>query len=220
MKSLSKFQATSVGSEPCHDGLAGSRAFAAGTSCFARRWPHLLLAKRPTQPSAQTPDWLSDESASRLDVGIDVYAPAYLPGPFGGEPEIQASDGYFSFYWLQGGAPPTFLQVTGTYGGVVPDFSYYDRNIPLVQNASAMGYPAWRDISPIYDVIYWMIGDVLYTVESHNLTDGDSMSVVNSLMYVSAPADGPSAEPTTPTEPPAPAGSQLFDRCTCVRERR
>ena len=168
---------------------------------------HVMAAPSPgqtaTQASAQIPDWLSEESASRLDVGIDVYAPAFLPGPFGGEPEIQASDGYFSFYWLQGGAPPTFLQITGTYGGVVPDFSYYDRNIPLVQNASAMGYPAWRDISPIYDVIYWMIGDVLYTVESHNLIDGDSMSVVNSLMYVSAPAAAP-AEPTTPAEPAAP----------------
>ncbi len=161
---------------------------------------------RVEQLSAQTPDWLSDESASRLDVGIDVLAPSYLPGPFGGEPEIQASDGYYSLYWLQAGAPPTFLQVTGTYGGEIPAFSYYDRNVQLVQNASALGYPAYRDISPIYDVIYWKIGDVLYTVESHNLSDGDSMTVVDSLMYVTPPATAPGAEePTLPTEEPAPA---------------
>src|SRR4051812_11978565 len=52
----------------------------------------------------QLPDWLSPESAARLGVGIDVLIPSYVPAPFGGEPEVQASDGYYSLYWLIPGA--------------------------------------------------------------------------------------------------------------------
>jgi hypothetical protein len=139
------------------------------------------------QRSYQIPEWMSQETASRLAVGIDVYVPPYVPGPFGGEPEVQAYDGYYSLYWLIPGAPPTFLHVTGEYGGVIPDFSYYDRNIQLEQNATVLGYPAYHDLSPIYDIVYWAIGDVVYTVESHNLTADDSLSLANALMYMAPP---------------------------------
>ena len=106
-----------------------------------------------TVESYQAPDWMSAETASRLSVGIDVYAPSYIPGPFGGEPEVQAYDGYYSLYWQIPGAPPP-LRVTGELGGVIPDFSYYDRNIQLEQNATVQGYPAYHDVSPIYDTVY------------------------------------------------------------------
>ncbi|CAN5549403.1 hypothetical protein BH23CHL4_BH23CHL4_03890 [soil metagenome] len=137
--------------------------------------------------SYQSPDWMSQETASRLAVGIDVYAPPAVPAPFGGEPEVQAFDGYYGLYWQIAGAPPTFLRVTGELGGVIPDFSYYDRNIQLQQNATVQGYPAYHDLSPIYDTVYWSVGDVVYTVESHNLVSDDSLSLANSLMYVAPP---------------------------------
>ena len=119
----------------------------------------------PTQPHAanQLPDWLSPETAARLNVGIDVLIPSYVPAPFGGEPEVQSSDGYYSLYWLIPGAPPTYLRITGTAGGEIPAFSYYDRNIQLEQNDSVQGYPAWHDDTPIYDLVYWQVGNVVYT---------------------------------------------------------
>lgn len=138
----------------------------------------------------QLPDWLSPETASRLAVGIDVLAPSYVPAPFGGEPEVQASDGYYSFYWLIPGAPPTYLRVTGTAGGEIPAFSYYDRNVQLEQNDSVMGYPAWHDVTPIYDLVYWQIGNVVYTVESHNLAGDTTMGIANSLISLVIPETG------------------------------
>jgi len=144
-------------------------------------------ANATQKASYQSPDWMSSETASRLAVGIDVYAPSFVPAPFSGEPEVQASDGYYSLYWQIAGAPPTFLRVTGEAGGVIPDFSYYDRNIQLEQNATVQGSAAYHDVSPIYDIVYWSVGGVVYTVESHNLAGDDSLSLANSLMYVAPP---------------------------------
>ena len=143
--------------------------------------PQVLAA-----PSAQIPDWLSTESASRLAIGIDVYAPSWLPSPFGGEPEIQAYEGYYSFYWLVSGTPVTYLRVTGEAGGVIPDYSAADRNNHLLQNATVMGYPAWHDLTSIYDLVYWQIGNVVYSVDSYNV-GSDSLSIANSLMLVTPP---------------------------------
>jgi hypothetical protein len=149
-----------------------------------------------SQQNYQTPDWMSSDAASRLAIGIDVYAPPYVPAPFGGEPQVQAYQGYYSFYWNVPGAPPTFLRVTGEYGGVIPDFSYYDRNIQLQQNTSVQGYAAYHDVSPIYDVVYWRVGEVVYTVESHNLVSDDSLSLANMLVLVTPPVS-----PDPPTAP-------------------
>jgi hypothetical protein len=144
----------------------------------------------------QLPDWLSPETAVRLAVGIDVLIPEYVPAPFGGEPEVQASDGFYSLYWLIPGAPPTYLRITGTAGGEIPAFSYYDRNNQLVQNDSVMGYPAWHDVTPIYDLVYWQVGNVVYTVESHNMTGDTTMGVANSLMSLVVPdSSGQMTEP-------------------------
>lgn len=153
----------------------------------------------------QLPDWLTSETVARLSVGIDVLIPSYVPAPFGGEPEVQASDGYYSLYWLVPGAPPTYLRITGTAGGEIPAFSYYDRNVQLEQNDVVMGYPAWHDVTPIYDLVYWQVGNVVYTVESHNMTGDTTMGIANSLMSMVVPeAGGETADPgpsgQTPTE--------------------
>ncbi len=149
-------------------------------------------AQSQTAPvsGAQLPDWLSPETAARLLVGIDVLVPSYVPAPFDGEPEVQASDGYYSLYWLIPGAPPTYLRITGTAGGEIPAFSYYDRNVQLEQNDSVMGYPAWHDDTPIYDLVYWQVGNVVYTVESHNLAGDTTMGIANSLMSLVVPETG------------------------------
>lgn len=153
--------------------------------------------------SAQLPDWLSAESASRLAVGINVYAPSWIPSPFGGGPEIQAYSGYYSFYWLIPGTPVTYLRVTGEAGGTIPAYSIYDRNNQLQQNATVMGYPAWHDLTPGYDLVYWQIGNVVYTVDSKNMTGSDSLSLANSLMLVVPPSSGSNGGGSTgsPTEP-------------------
>ncbi len=166
-----------------------------------------LLSAAPSQPeqstqiSAQIPDWMSAETASRLAIGIDVYAPSWVPGPFSGEPDIQAYDGYYSLYWLIPGVPPTFLRVTGEAGGSIPAYSYYDRNVQLQQNATVMGYPAWHDVTPIYDLVYWQIGNVVYTVESFSLTSDTTMSLVNNLMLVTPPAQTGGQQAETPETP-------------------
>ena len=119
--------------------------------------------------------------------GGERRARGAVPEPFGGEPEVQASDGYYSLYWLIPGAPPTYLRITGTAGGEIPAYSYYDRNVQLEQNDSVMGYPAWHDDTPIYDLVYWQVGNVVYTVESHNLVSDTTMGIANSLMSLVIP---------------------------------
>lgn len=164
----------------------------------------------------QLPDWLSAETASRLAIGIDVLVPSYVPAPFGGEPEVLASDGYYSLYWLIPGAPPTYLRITGTAGGEIPAFSYYDRNVQLEQNDSVMGYPAWHDVTPIYDLVYWQIGSVVYTVESHNMVGDTTMGVANALISLVIPETGGEApaEPveTDATPLPAPENAVFVSR--------
>jgi len=166
--------------------------------------------------AAQLPDWLSPETAARLSVGIDVLVPSYVPAPFGGEPEVQASDGFYSLYWLIPGAPPTYLRITGTAGGEIPAFSYYDRNVQLEQNDSVMGYPAWHDDTPIYDLVYWQVGNVVYTVESHNLAGDTTMGIANSLVSLVVPeTGGQGGEATSDSSSgssatPADAGGDVF----------
>ncbi len=159
----------------------------------------------PIISANQLPDWLSSDTAARLNVGIDVLVPSYVPEPFGGEPEVQASDGYYSLYWLIPGAPPTYLRITGTAGGEIPAYSYYDRNVQLEQNDSVMGYPAWHDDTPIYDLVYWQVGNVVYTVESHNLVSDTTMGIANSLMSLVIPDTGGE---TTGGEPDGGNGAQ------------
>lgn len=154
----------------------------------------------------QLPEWLSSETASRLAVGIEVLVPSYIPAPFAGEPEVQSSDGYYSLYWLIPGAPPTYLRITGTAGGEIPAYSYYDRNVQLEQNDSVMGYPAWHDVTPIYDLVYWQVGDVVYTVESHNMTGDTTMGIANALSSLIVPDTGGEIVEEKPASGATPAG--------------
>ncbi len=152
----------------------------------------------PTTPqvaqSAQaTPDWLSAESAARLDLDFPVLVPGAVPGPFGGEPNIYAAGGYYSLYWVIYGGAPTFLEIRGEVGGDIPDGSAYDLNVPLVANASVRGNQAYRDLTPIYDTIWWESGGVVYMVSSKGLTGTDSLAVANALTRF---------VPSTPAEPP------------------
>jgi hypothetical protein len=132
------------------------------------------------------PDWMPAESAAQLDVGIDVLVPVAVPAPFAGAPQISAASGYYSLYWFVGGGAPTLLQITGTAGGEIPAYSKYDRNVQLVANASVNGATAYRDLTPIYDLVYWKVGNVVYTVESQN-SSVDSLSLANSLVVLPVP---------------------------------
>ncbi len=62
-------------------------------------------------------------------------------------------------------------------------------------NAAVQGYPAYHDLTPIYDKVYWQVGNIVYTVDSHNLSSTDSLSLANSLY------------PLGGTPPPADTGS-------------
>ena len=135
------------------------------------------------------------ETAAQLDIGIDVLVPLSIPAPFSGVPQVSASSGYYSLYWFVGGGSPTLLQITGTAGGEIPAYSKYDRNVQLVANASVNGATAYRDLTPIYDLVYWKVGNVVYSVESQN-SSVDSLTIANGLNVLAVPA---SSSPKTAT---------------------
>jgi len=141
------------------------------------------------------PDWMPPETAAQLDIGIDVLVPLSIPAPFSGVPQVSASSGYYSLYWFVGGGAPTLLQITGTAGGEIPAYSKYDRNVELTANASVNGTTAYRDLTPIYDLVYWKVGNVVYSVESQN-SSVDSLTIANGLTVLAVPA---SSSPMTAT---------------------
>ena len=154
---------------------------------------------------AQNVEWLSTESAAKFaGVEFDVLVPTAVPGPFGGEPAIRASNGAYSLYWMITGGPPTFLEITGVAGGSMPAGSPADLNIPLEINASVQGYQAIHDLTEIYDNVWWQAGGVLYTVSSRNLTSTDSLSLANALVPLTIPAPTDSGEGEEPVEEPEP----------------
>ncbi len=140
-----------------------------------------------TGRTQSAPAWMSPEYAARLDLGFSVLAPGVVPAPFAGEPSVYAAGGYYSLYWVIYGGPPTFLEVTGEIGGDIPDGSAYDLNVPLVVNASVQGYPAFHDVTPIYDTVWWQAGDTVYKVSAQGLTGTDSLSLANSLALMAPP---------------------------------
>ncbi len=157
-----------------------------------------------TLSRAQNVDWLSPETASSLDLGFPVLIPGGVPSPFGGEPSVSAAGGYYSLYWMNVAADPTFLQITGQVGGGLPAGSPYDLNNQLFVNASVQGYEAIHDVTPIYDQVWWIADGVLYSVASKNLDGSDSLSIANSLFALeapSAPVETPEPTAETPTDP-------------------
>lgn len=137
---------------------------------------------RPAVALHDLPGWLSQQAAAKLNVGIDVLLPADVPAPFSGEPEISAGDGSYRLYWLIPGSPPTYVQITGERGGSIPAYSKYDRNVQLQQNATVQGTAAYHDLTPIYDLVYWEVGGVVYSVEGRNLAGTDAVSLANGLV--------------------------------------
>lgn len=158
--------------------------------------------QRFTASRAQNVDYLSGGAAQSLDVGIDVLVPASVPAPFGGAPQIEASSGYYSLYWMVPGTPATFLQVSGTAGGSLPAGSPADLNNELSINASVRGADAIHDVTSIYDNVWWIEGGVLYEVSSLNMTGADTMGLADSLISLQAPS-GDSGGGTAGDQTPA-----------------
>jgi hypothetical protein len=158
--------------------------------------PALPTGSGPRSADQVLPDWMPEESAATLDVGIDVLVPLNVPSPFLGVPQINAGGGFYSLYWYVGGGEPTLLQINGTAGGEIPAYSKYDRNVQLEANASVNGYTAYRDLTPIYDLIYWQVGSVVYSVESQN-SSVDSLTLANSLVVLAIPGGGAAAPALT-----------------------
>ncbi|HEV2108193.1 MAG TPA: hypothetical protein VGR16_08025 [Thermomicrobiales bacterium] len=149
---------------------------------------------------AAAPAWMSAETESLLALDFDVLVPAWLPAPFSDQPRASTTSGYYELYWLITGGAPTFLQITGSVGGDIPDFSWYDRNNELTVNADVGGVPAYRDLTPIYDNVYWEVDNVVYTVSSQGLTDTDSLALANALVLLEqAPPPPPEPEPEPAT---------------------
>jgi hypothetical protein len=144
-------------------------------------------AVRPVALQQAIPDWMTEDIASQFAIGMDVLVPFSLPEPFSGIPQYSASPGYYSLYWYVGGGSPTLLQIIGQDGGTIPDYSKYDRNVELTANASVNGNTAYRDLTPIYDLVYWQVGSVVYSVESQNSTV-DSLTIANGLGVLSVPS--------------------------------
>lgn len=169
----------------------------------------IILALVPMAARGQAPSWLSSDSTARLNLSFPVLVPPEVPAPFSGEPDINASGGAYSLYWLIPGSPPTYLMITGEVGGSIPDFSYYDRNVQLQVNAQVRGYPAYHDLTPIYDKVYWEENGVVYTVDSQGLTATDSLSLANALIPLATTpvenGDEGGDGSNSPEEQPAPS---------------
>lgn len=175
----------------------------------------------PDQASAirtlnQNVDYLGPDNAARLNLEFPVLVPSYVPGPFSGEPAVDAGGGYYSLYWMTSGGAPTFLQITGLAGGGLPAGSPYDLNVQLSVNASVQGYDAIHDVTPAYDAVWWIAGGVLYKVESLNM-ETDSLSLANSLIGyvgpeapdVESPPDPGNGVPDAPTDVPESPGEAI-----------
>jgi len=159
-------------------------------------------AGHQVQAVQQNVDWMSAEMASLLDLGFNVLVPSYIPGPFSGPPSISASGGYYSLYWFTGGGSPTFLQITGSVGGSLPQGSPADLNNELTINANVQGYDAIHDLTSIYDAVWWIAGGVLYEVNAQGLSV-DSLTLANSLVTLVPPQPEPTEAPPEPTAVPA-----------------
>ena len=137
---------------------------------------------------------MGSETASRLDVDFPVLVPEWVPEPFDTAPAVNTWSGHYGLYWVVTGGAPTFLEITGDTGGDIPDFSWYDRNVELTVNAEVAGAPAYRDLTPIYDNVYWEVEDVVYTVSSQGMVGMTSLDLANALIRLESPTPDPSVE--------------------------
>ena len=90
---------------------------------------------------------------------------------------------------------------------VEPDFAWTGGFVVALKDGQRVYVSG--DATPIYDLVYWQVGGVLYTVESHNMTGDTTMGIANSLMSLVVPETGgetPGEEPAegvTTTQTPA-----------------
>lgn len=197
---------------PLRRGLGAVIALASAAALVILLWANSATAAPGHQPGAvgsraQNVDYLSASDAQTLDAGINVLVPASVPAPFGGAPQIQASSGYYSLYWMIPGTPATFLQVSGTAGGALPAGSPADLNNELSVNASVRGADAIHDVTSIYDTVWWIEGGVLYEVSSLNMTGTDTMGLADSLISLQVP-DGGSGDGGTSGADTPPSADQ------------
>ncbi len=181
--------------------LAATLGFGSGWTALITAAPGQRTVAEPVL-SQSYPDWMPADIASAFDIGMDVLVPFSLPSPFSGMPQYSASSGYYSLYWYVGGGSPTLLQVIGQAGGEIPAYSKYDRNVELTANATVQGATAYHDLTPIYDLVYWQVGNVVYSVESQN-SGTDSLTVANSLGLLVPPTSTTPDEPEQPDTPTA-----------------
>ncbi|MCC6790580.1 MAG: hypothetical protein IT336_02790 [Thermomicrobiales bacterium] len=59
----------------------------------------------------------------------------------------------------------------------------------MEQNAEVNGVPAYHDLTPIYDLVYWESNGVVYSVESQGLTDESSLTLASALHVLTAPGE-------------------------------
>lgn len=213
--------------------VAGAALFLGGATPAVIAAPGMGAATMYSQ--AQNVDWLSTDQAQKLDVGVAVLVPTWVPAPFDSvAPSVSSAGGYYELYWMVPGLPPTFLQITGIAGGGLPAGSPADLNKQLEINTSVQGWPAIHDIgvpagsdTPIYDQVWWIADGVLYSVSSNNMSGSDSLSLANSLISLELPAapveepPAPAAEepiPTSPAEAPVDAGPVLEDPPVTVEQ--
>jgi len=157
------------------------------------------------------PSWMRSETASRLAQEFPVLVPEAVPAPFDVEPAVNAWPGHYDLYWVVVGGEPTFLEITGEAGGDIPDFSWYDRNVELTINADVGGVPAYRDLTPIYDNVYWQVDDVVYTVSSQRLEGATSLSVANALVRLEPSTPDPMTDPPSLTVPETVSSGKVVD---------
>ncbi|MDQ3514726.1 MAG: hypothetical protein M3462_13910, partial [Chloroflexota bacterium] len=161
--------------------------------------------------SRAAPSWMRSETASRLDLDFSVLVPELVPAPFDIEPAVNTWSGHYGLYWVVTGGPPTFLEITGEVGGDIPDFSWYDRNVELTVNADVGGVPAYRDLTPIYDTVYWQVDDVVYTVSSRAMEVGSSLTLANALVQLEPPAPDPTTDPPVIVVPETVMSGDVLD---------
>ncbi len=161
-----------------------------------------------TRVAAQNVDYLSDDSAQRLNLDFPVLVPSFVPAPFSGAPSVRGGGGSYTLYWMVPGDAPTFLNITGEVGGSFPDGSRDDFNNELFINATVRGVEAIHDVTSTYDDVWWISDGVMYAVQSRNMQGVDSLGLANALIdfqppaVATEPAEEETPEPTQETPPP------------------
>lgn len=149
----------------------------------------------PVRPAAAqaAPGWMTAEQRALFTNGWPALVPSSVPEPFASvTPTITVTGDSYRLYWVVFGGAPTFLEVQGYLNGYIPAGSEYDRNVELVIDSSVRGNPAYRDLTPVYDAVFWREGTPSYWARAQNL-GVDIVSFANAFTSVAAGAPVPTA---------------------------